>query len=197
MQRNNAQGNTTRRGALAAGAAAAAVPAERQAASATGAAFLAAPGEGRTHWMVGDRLTLRVPAGATGGAFSMMEIFVVPGGGPPPHTHARESETFHVLEGEVTFLAGIETVRAGPGTAVHVPAGVPHNFGNKGAAPARMLMVIAPAGFEDFFAEAGTPGRADDPTPAPVDEKVIARLQATAPKYGMTLLPPAAPAAGR
>lgn len=184
MQRDSAQGNATRRGALAAGAA-------------TGAAFLAAPGEGRTHWMAGDRLTLRVPAGATGGAFSMMEIFVVPGGGPPPHTHGRESETFHVLEGEVTFLAGAERVRAGPGTVVHVPAGVPHNFGNKGAAPARMLMVIAPAGFENFFAEAGTPGRADDPTPAPVDEKVIARLRALAPKYGMTLLPTSAPAVGR
>ncbi|MBD0272734.1 MAG: hypothetical protein ICV73_12490 [Acetobacteraceae bacterium] len=83
------------------------------------------------------------------------------------------------------------------GTTVHVPAGVPHNFGNRSATPARMLMVIAPAGFENFFAEVGTPGRADGPTPAPVGAATIARLQATAPKYGGTTFLPPASVAGR
>ncbi len=69
-------------------------------------ALVAAAGEGASWWMVGDRVTLRVPASATGGVFSLLEIFVVPGGGGPPHNHGRESETFHVVEGEVTMLAG-------------------------------------------------------------------------------------------
>jgi mannose-6-phosphate isomerase-like protein (cupin superfamily) len=27
-----------------------------------------------------------------------------PGGGPPPHYHLNEDETFHVLEGRIAFL---------------------------------------------------------------------------------------------
>ncbi len=153
-------------------------------------ALVAAAGEGASWWMVGDRVTLRVPASATGGVFSLLEIFVVPGGGGPPHIHGRESETFHVVEGEVTMLAGGETLLARAGTTVHIPAGTVHYFANRGTAPARMLLVIAPAGFEGFFAEGGAPGRADDPTPPPADEARLARLVALAPKYHLSFVVP-------
>jgi uncharacterized cupin superfamily protein len=33
-----------------------------------------------------------------------MEAIVPPDGGPPPHIHRNEDETFYVLEGEVEFL---------------------------------------------------------------------------------------------
>jgi uncharacterized RmlC-like cupin family protein len=120
-----------------------------------------------------------------------MELFVVPGGGPPPHIHRRASETFHILQGEATLLAGRETIRAQPGATVHVPAGVPHNFHNAGSMPLRMLMVIAPAGLEAFFAEAGVPGRIDDPRPAPADDARIARIIAIAARHDTVFLPPA------
>jgi mannose-6-phosphate isomerase-like protein (cupin superfamily) len=38
--------------------------------------------------------------------------------------HAREDEIFYVLEGEVTFMRGVEQIKAGPGTSVILPRGI-------------------------------------------------------------------------
>lgn len=179
---------TTRRTALV--GAALGGPLGAAAPAVAGTAQIVPRGEGRSWWMVGDRLTLVIPAEATGGAFSLMDIFVVPGGGPPPHIHTVASETFRVIEGEVTLLVGERTVRAGPGATVHVPAGVPHNFRNEGGVPARMLMVIAPAGLERLFMEAGVPTAADNDIPAPADEGRIAAILAVAERNGTVFLPP-------
>jgi hypothetical protein len=43
--------------------------------------------------------------------------------------------------------------RAGPGTLVLKPRGIPHAFWNEGETPARVLEVITPAGFEPYFRE--------------------------------------------
>jgi hypothetical protein len=53
-------------------------------------------------------------------------------------------------------------VAAGPGSYLIKPRGLMHTFWNAGPGPARLLEVIAPAGFETYFAElaeAGDPGR--------------------------------------
>ena len=68
--------------------------------------------------------------------------------GPPLHTHENEDDSFYVLEGEMTFLVEDERLTAGPGTFVLVPPGVLHTFANESDAPARMLNVHAPAGFD-------------------------------------------------
>jgi mannose-6-phosphate isomerase-like protein (cupin superfamily) len=64
------------------------------------------------------------------------------------HVHEGEDDSFYILEGELTFLLGDETVAAPPGTFVLVPPGVEHGFRNDGAVPVRMLNVHAPAGFD-------------------------------------------------
>ena len=46
----------------------------------------------------------------------------------PPLTARDEAETYRVVEGEVTFFAGTDIVRAGPGDVVVCPAGVPRTF---------------------------------------------------------------------
>jgi quercetin dioxygenase-like cupin family protein len=71
--------------------------------------------------------------------------------GSPVHTHAREDEWTFVLEGEVGVEIGDRTLLARPGDLVLKPRGVPHAFWNAGDAPARMLEVITPAGFENYF----------------------------------------------
>ena len=66
------------------------------------------------------------------------------------HTHADHVDAFYVLEGEVEFALGGETIRAGPGTFVAVPPGTVHGFRNPGSARARLLNLHAPdAGFAD------------------------------------------------
>jgi quercetin dioxygenase-like cupin family protein len=45
-----------------------------------------------------------------------------------PHTHPDHTDSFLVLEGEVAFTAGDETVVLGPGGFISSPAGVRHGF---------------------------------------------------------------------
>ena len=109
------------------------------------------PDGGESVWLVGDLIEVRLSAEDTGGAYSMIEETTPPGGGPPPHLHANEDEAFCVLEGEVEFLLGEDTVPAGVGTCVHAPKGTLHTFRNVGTSPSRVLAVITPGGFEGFF----------------------------------------------
>ena len=64
------------------------------------------------------------------------------------HVHRDEDDAFYIVEGEMTFLVGDETVAAPPGTFVLVPPGVEHGFRNAGDVPVRMLNIHAPAGFD-------------------------------------------------
>jgi predicted dehydrogenase len=41
---------------------------------------------------------------------------------------------------------------ATPGTLIRKPRGIPHAFWNSEQAPARLLEVISPGGFEEYFA---------------------------------------------
>ena len=110
-------------------------------------------GTGPSFWGPGDLYTFLVTGEESGGAYFAMEALVPRGGGPPPHIHANEDETFHVLEGRVTFRLGDETILAGPGDFVHVPRGNVHCFRNDGETPARLVLTFTPAGIEHFFLE--------------------------------------------
>jgi quercetin dioxygenase-like cupin family protein len=136
----------------------------------------------------GDLYRFLVTGAETGGAYFAMEAFVPPGGGPPPHVHTHEDETFYVLEGTCEFLLGDDVVTAAPGDFVSVPRGQVHRFTNTGDTVTRLILTFTPAGIEHFFME--TLERAasmDAPIPDNVDE-VAARYAEAAPRYGMTFL---------
>ena len=83
---------------------------------------------------------------------AFMEFVVEPKSpAAPPHTHADEDEYFLVLEGELTFLNGEETITAGPGTLAAMTRGNRHAFWNNTDAPARGLLAVAPGDFASFF----------------------------------------------
>ncbi len=117
-----------------------------------------------------------------------MEALVPPGGGPPPHIHRREDETFYLVAGHIEFRLGDETITAGPGDFVNVPRDTVHCFHNGGDETARMILTFTPAGIEKFFEE--TLERALDPTQAPPDniDEVAARYAAAAPRYGIEFI---------
>jgi hypothetical protein len=71
----------------------------------------------------------------------------------PLHRHNREDEYSYVLEGQVGALLGEEVLIGGPGDLIFKPRGQWHTFWNAGDEPARILEIIAPAGFERFFEE--------------------------------------------
>jgi mannose-6-phosphate isomerase-like protein (cupin superfamily) len=80
--------------------------------------------------------------------FTFAVIEIAAGRHLEEHVHADEDDAFYILEGELTFAFGGEVARAGRGTFVLVPPGVPHAFTNEGSEPVRLLNVHAPAGFD-------------------------------------------------
>ena len=114
---------------------------------------LVAPGEGEVVLQGGVGVIRKISA-ASDGAFSVVEHPLEPGAlAAPPHTHADVDEYSFVIEGEIGVLMGEETFRAPAGSYVLKVRGVPHTFWNPGPEPARVLEIISPAGFEQYFEE--------------------------------------------
>lgn len=104
---------------------------------------------------------------ATGGRFSLVEHPLPPRAlGAPMHTHTNEDEYSYILEGRLGLQLGEEVLEAGPGDLVFKPRGVQHTFWNAGDEPVRLLELISPAGFENYFRELApllATGNLDDP----------------------------------
>ncbi len=149
------------------------------------------PDEGETFWFVGDLITLKMVGEDTAGAFTLAKEITPPQGGPPPHMHTREDETFLVLEGELEFVIGARTIPATAGSVVYGPRGIPHTFRNVGTTPSRMIVLIMPAGFEKMVEEVGEP--VIDPSSPPERPLDIERLVAIQRKYGVEMPPPPGP----
>ena len=151
---------------------------------------LRTPTEGRTIAVVGDVYRFLATGDDTHGTYATWEAIVPPGGGPPPHVHSREEEGFYILEGEITLQAGDQRIVATAGMFVNMPIGMPHSFKNESSKPAKMLIMIAPAGLENMFFEVGVP-LADGSTSAlPPTQEEIEKLLKVAPKYGIEILLP-------
>ncbi|HEX9344175.1 MAG TPA: cupin domain-containing protein, partial [Actinomycetota bacterium] len=121
-----------------------------------GEAIVFGPDEGEALRARGSVMLFKAIAASTGGAFSLHQRDLPPGGRRPPvHRHTNCQEAFFVLEGDVEFVLGdgeASPVRRGPGTFVLVPGGVPHTFGNPGPGAARVLVLHAPA-MDQYFRE--------------------------------------------
>src|SRR5215510_16554602 len=75
----------------------------------------------RSVWYSGWLLTFLATGDDTRGQFALMEQVARKGNVPPRHIHHREDETFYIVEGEMTFFVGDETIKATPGTVVFAP----------------------------------------------------------------------------
>jgi len=149
------------------------------------------PGEGRTIAVVGDVYRFLATGAETEGKYAIWEAIVPPGGGPPPHVHRREEEGFFILEGEMTFRIGDGVLVAKTGAFANMPIGVTHSFRNESDRPARMLIMVAPAGLEQMFFEVGVTLPEGTITTVPPEPEEIHRLLAAAPRYGVEIqLPP-------
>src|SRR6476620_701382 len=110
------------------------------------------PGAGRAGGLVpGVGVVFKIDGADTGGALSIVEHPFAVGALVPPHVHTREDEYSIVLEGEIGFRSEDREVVLGAGGYIVKPRGEVHAMWNAGSTPARMIEVITPAGFEDFF----------------------------------------------
>jgi len=89
-----------------------------------------------------------------GGRVAVVEYLTPPHSlGAPTHTHTREDEISVVTEGVVGVQIGDEVYSVGVGGVMFKPRGIPHAFWNATDAPARVLEILTPAGFEGYFEE--------------------------------------------
>ena len=108
------------------------------------------PDSGR-RYPCGPRLTALFKADEeeTGERYSVSEWRMEPGfGGVGAHSHEANDEVFWVVEGRPEVLVGEDWQQVQTGSFVRIPAGITHDFRNASDAPARLLNVFIPGGFE-------------------------------------------------
>jgi quercetin dioxygenase-like cupin family protein len=131
-------------------------------------------GQGKSFWLLADKLTFKVDGSDTNGAFTVIELHAGPNVGPPPHIHRNADESFFILDGTFDFSLAGQPFTAGPGSFVHLPKGVVHTHKAGGGASARALVIQSPAGVEQFVEELGTPtGDSTAPPPPPDVERIV------------------------
>ena len=131
---------------------------------------------------VGDVAVL-IGGEVTGGRFALVEIVEARGKAAPRHRHHWEDEALYVLAGALRVCVGGVWADVPAGAAVVLPRGVEHAVA-AATATARVLAVVAPAGFEGLYRDVAgaAPG--------------LERLVALAARYGCEITgPPPGPAA--
>jgi mannose-6-phosphate isomerase-like protein (cupin superfamily) len=107
------------------------------------------PHDGHLAILGGTGARLIIEGDDAGKRFALVEHPMQPRAlAAPMHRHHREDEYSFVLEGSIGALLGDSVVIGNPEQW--------HTFWNAGDAPARVLEIISPAGFENYFRELGT-----------------------------------------
>lgn len=149
------------------------------------------PDGGRSVWLMGMLITFKAISEETGSVYSLYIATIPPHTGAPPHIHHRETEAFYLLEGELEFITGERTVRAGAGDFLHVDKGVIHGYTNVGSEIVRYLGIVTPGGLhEQLFAALGEEATAETVPAPPSGPLDIQKLIERAARYGTELLPP-------
>ena len=149
---------------------------------------------GEALWFAGALVTYKATGTETGGGLTVAEVRAPRGAGSPRHRHRDEDESWYIMEGELTFWLGDEERTVAAGGFVFGPRNVEHRF-RVDSEEARFLLLLTPAGFEDFTRACGWPATALTLPPADLAERETALLQAAAHRHGISLIPDASPAA--
>jgi len=150
-----------------------------------------ASGTGPAVWGPGDLLTFLATGEETNNGFFQFEAIDPKGGGPPPHRHSREDESFYIVRGSLEILLGDTTMKGKPGDFVYIPRGTVHGFKNVGDVTSVLLVTVVPAGLEHYFREVFPTVTDRKAAPPPITEALIQKLIEVAPKYGLEFPPPA------
>jgi quercetin dioxygenase-like cupin family protein len=121
---------------------------------ATTTAKVVGPKDGKAGFLGSIGVRFMIDGQEANGGFSLVEHPMSARAlAAPLHRHTREDEYSYVIEGRVGALLGDDVVIGSPGDLIFKPRNQWHTFWNAGDEPARLLEIISPAGFEQFFAE--------------------------------------------
>jgi quercetin dioxygenase-like cupin family protein len=145
---------------------------------------------GEARWWFGALAVIKATAADTGGQMTIVEMTEPAGAEAPLHVHHREDEGFWILEGDVTFEVGDQTIEASAGDYVFGPRDIPHRFtvGDQGC---RMLFILVPGGIEDLIRATSEPAPSRTLPPPPAAEPTpeeMEGLKAVIKEHGYELL---------
>ena len=109
--------------------------------------------EGQFLEALGASVSIKATSEQTGGTFNLFEVTCPPDYTTPLHIHYTEDVAVYVLQGALTLFCGNEEKKAVAGSYFFQPRGTPHGFRVEGGAPARILYMTMPAGFDRFVLE--------------------------------------------
>ncbi len=128
---------------------------------------------------LGNRYVLR--GHSSDGRLALVEQTIPPRAlAAPLHTHEHEDEYSFVLAGRLGAQIGDAVVEAGPGDLVLKPRGIPHAYWNPGDEETRLLEIISPAGFEQYFVDLAP----ELARPGEPDLDALAEIRS---RYGLTM----------
>ncbi len=110
-------------------------------------------GEGKALSLRGTNVAYKAEGERPSGGPTFLEFTAAPGFNTGDHVHSQIEEIFYVVEGEFNIRVGERVLQAKPGDFILVPPGVPHGFGNSEGVPAKLLLVISPAGVHERYFE--------------------------------------------
>jgi quercetin dioxygenase-like cupin family protein len=111
--------------------------------------YVLAEGEGEALWFSGGLLTYKATGDQSNGGLAIAEVRAPRGAGSPKHCHHHEDEAWYVIDGELTFWLADTQQTASAGSFVFGPRRIAHRF-EVTSPEARFLILVTPAGFEDF-----------------------------------------------
>jgi quercetin dioxygenase-like cupin family protein len=112
-------------------------------------------GEGLCHLVAGQMITTLAGIDQTAGGFGAVVCDAPLDRGPiPMHWHEREHDTWYVTRGKLQVWAGDQSRVLAPGDFAYVQPGDTHSY--QSVAPRTQFFgIVAPGGWEQFFADAG------------------------------------------
>jgi quercetin dioxygenase-like cupin family protein len=151
-------------------------------------AVRSALGEGEALWFLGTLATIRVPGESVGDRFALIEFVFPRHASPPLHTHPQD-ESYVVLDGRLTIVAGDERFELESGGSAVVPIGVPHTF-RVDSETARVLVLSTPAGLERMVRDGSTPAEQRTLPPRNAPRPSPEEIERNFEKHGQVSLGP-------
>lgn len=148
--------------------------------------------QGEAIWFLDTLVTTKLRA-QDGGDYGLIEYRMGAGSRTPFHRHHEEDESLYVLEGALRVVLEDGTLRASPGTSIHLPRGRAH--GLIADSDARVLVLSRPDGFVEFTRELGVAASARELPPPCAPMPDMARVLEVAARYGIEILGPTPDAA--
>ena len=141
--------------------------------------YFLAPNQGVEEWWVrGNRFTFKASANEVGPGFAVVETLLHPVAAAPAHVHDHTDEAVYVIEGQLGLEVGEQRFEARAGSFAFLPRGIPHRYLPREPGDVRVLWMLTPSGFENFWRDIGQPVLPDkpEPKPEPADPEFMAKL---------------------